>query len=102
LGFDAQRSERDRITDRERRHDARNKRQKPARGGPLWVGPWLGLARFLAVVDRLKIAKDGHCTAWPAMARFEGGLALGGRWADPSGGRRRRALWVARGGGGGG
>jgi len=28
------------------------RRQKPARDGPLWVGRWLGMARFLAVCDR--------------------------------------------------
>jgi hypothetical protein len=48
-----------------------------ARGGSVFdwslIGSWLG-------VDRLKTAKDGRCTAWPAMARFGGGLRVVRRW----------------------
>ena len=51
----------------------RNGWQICSREWPGGDGRWLGMAWFLAVFDPFNIAKHGHCTAWPAMARFGGG-----------------------------
>src|SRR4051812_34831216 len=47
------------------------------------IGLWLG-------VDRSKIAKARHCTAWTAAYHFGGGLAVVARWG--AGGLVQEAL----------
>ena len=50
------------------------------RGGPGWDGSVLCLARFLAVLARLKITYGGRNTGCTALYRFGGGLGVVGAW----------------------